>query len=68
MTFEDFVAHVAATKAQAAEWRWGQTYMNCVWYQNPRIYRAVAGTDFDPFYSDSKIPMFLAYAYAMWNK
>lgn len=39
--------------------RKGQAYMNALAQIDMNLYRAITGTDDDPFYDDSKIPLFL---------
>lgn len=39
--------------------RKGQAYMNALAQIDLNLYRTITGTDDDPFYDDSKIPLFL---------
>lgn len=41
--------------------RLGQSYFNCLYMKFPKIAEAVKGTEYDPFYMDSRIPLFKEY-------
>jgi hypothetical protein len=47
--------------------RWGQAYFNVLYSKKRRLADELRGTDFDPFYSDHKIPAFLDYIATHWN-
>ena len=41
--------------------RLGQSYFNCLYMKFPKIAEVVRGTEYDPFYMDSRIPLFKEY-------
>lgn len=52
-------AMVAETRELYPEWRLGQTYFNVLYEYSPELADWVRGTYIDPFYDDSKVPVFL---------
>jgi hypothetical protein len=39
--------------------RMGQAYFNALFMLRPNIAKEISGTDYDPFYQDDKLPVFL---------
>jgi len=66
MTQEEFTEYYQRLSEKAGEYvkgnsdmRWGQALMNAIGDTDRVIYRAITGTDSDPFYSDKRINKFI---------
>ena len=55
-----FIAELRSRVSQKPkDWRLGQAYFNYAYQMFPEEVDKLRGTDYDCFYSDSKIPIFL---------
>lgn len=53
--FFNFLKEVDKYKSCHKDQRYGQAFMNILFDKNQRIYYAILGTEYDPFYDDTRI-------------
>lgn len=53
--FINFLKEVDDYNAFHTDQRYGQAFMNVLFDKNTRIYHAILGTKYDPFYDDKRI-------------
>ena len=56
---EDFLEIANQRIHNYPEERTGQAFMNALWFYSPEIHDAVHATEYDCFYNDTKVPVFL---------
>lgn len=68
-TFEKFVTAVVhhMDNTPNLDWRAGQYASNMLWKVRPDIAELVRGSDYNPFYLDSRLPLFYDFVMRHWN-
>ncbi len=67
-TFTEYLNIVGIRKAQNPSWRLGQTAFNVLVKYQPQLAKMIQGTEADPFYSDTKLPVFFSLLAVMWER
>lgn len=69
MTFYQYLMVCMATyKGSHSTLRMGQVYYNVLYTYRPNLGTEVNGGDMDPFHIDSRIPQFLSWVEAHWDR
>ena len=68
LTFNLYLLTVANAMREHKDWRAGQTYFNILFEVRPKLASEIRGCPFDPYYSDSEIPDFLAHVAIHWER
>jgi hypothetical protein len=69
-TSESFINYLIALQTRHPDLRMGQHMFNTLVTYNPRLVEDIREQSdaLDPFYNDSKVPVFLNYIIQNWNK
>lgn len=67
MTFNQYLVHCTIQMSNHKNWRYGQTLYNELYKIKPDLANKIRCTDYDPFYKDSDIPVFLTFIEEHWN-
>lgn len=66
--FEEFKLAVHRALGENPEWRYGQACFNVLTEFDPELAERLRGGDYDPFYSDGRVPNFNIQLQVAWAK
>lgn len=58
MTTDDIIALALRLQEAEPDWRWGQAVFNALHMLDPETAERIRATDADPYYDDSRLPLF----------
>ena len=67
-TFTEFIQAVVQHYHANPGWRVGQAYFNVLATMRPEMAEQIRGGVLDPFYQDSRIPVFLEFVSEHWGE
>ena len=68
MTFEEWIAKTLEEFSNQNIQRKGQFLYNSLHNENRKLANQICGTEYDPFYVDERIDLFIGYVYLNWEE